>query len=118
MTGRRTPVILGLVALLLAFLSGYAVFTYLEQLTTLATVPVPRQSIPAGALISAALLQEREVPRSLLKEPIYTAAAELVGTRGANPTPAGAGNLSVARLSGARLSAGGRAHLECALHPD
>ncbi len=76
---RRTQLILGFVALLLAAGSGYGVYTYFDRLTTTATVPVPRVTIPAGALINAALLQEREVPRTLLEEPIYTTLESLVG---------------------------------------
>jgi Flp pilus assembly protein CpaB len=76
---RRTQLSLGLVALLLAAGAGYGVYTYFDQLTTTATVPVPNAPIPAGALISPELLQEREVPRTLLKEPIYTTAETLSG---------------------------------------
>jgi Flp pilus assembly protein CpaB len=76
---RRTQLILGFVALILALGAGYGVYTYFDRLTTTATVPVPQVPIPAGALISPELLQEREVPRTLLKEPIYTALEELVG---------------------------------------
>ena len=76
---RRTQVILGFVALLLAAGAGYGVYTYFDRLTTTATVPVPQVPIPAGALIGAELLQEREVPRTLLEEPIYTAEDALVG---------------------------------------
>jgi Flp pilus assembly protein CpaB len=76
---RKTQLILGLVALLIAAAAGYGVYTYFERLTTTATVPVPGGPIPAGALISPELLQEREVPRTLLKEPIYTTLESLVG---------------------------------------
>ncbi len=76
---RRTQLILGFLALILAVGSGYGVYTYFDRLTTTATVPVPRVPIPAGALISPELLQEREVPRTLLKEPIYTAIGGLAG---------------------------------------
>lgn len=69
---RRTQLILGFLALILAAGSGYGVYTYFDRLTTTATVPVPRVPIPAGALISPELLQAREVPRTLLQEPIYT----------------------------------------------
>jgi Flp pilus assembly protein CpaB len=76
---RRTQMILGFAALILALGAGYGVYTYFDRLTTTATVPVPQVPIPAGALISPELLQEREVPRTLLKEPIYTALEGLVG---------------------------------------
>lgn len=76
---RRTQLVLGFLALILAVGSGYGVYTYFDRLTTTATVPVPRVPIPAGALISSELLQEREVPRTLLKEPIYTAIGGLAG---------------------------------------
>jgi Flp pilus assembly protein CpaB len=76
---RKSQLILGLVALLIAAAGGYGVYTYFERLTTTATVPVPGAPIPAGALINPALLQEREVPRTLLKEPIYTTLESLVG---------------------------------------
>jgi Flp pilus assembly protein CpaB len=76
---RRTQLVLGFLALILAAGSGYGVYTYFDRLTTTATVPVPQVPIPAGALISPELLQEREVPRTLLKEPIYTALEGLVG---------------------------------------
>ena len=76
---RRTQLILGVVALIFAAVAGYGVYTYFERLTTTATVPVPQVPIPAGALITADLLQEREVPRMLLREPIYTTLESLAG---------------------------------------
>lgn len=76
---RKAQLILGLVALLLALGAGYGVYTYFERLTTTATVPVPRVLIPAGALIAPELLTERDVPRTLLKEPIYTSREALSG---------------------------------------
>ncbi len=76
---RKTQLILGLLALLLALGAGYGVYTYFERLTTTATVPVPRVPIPAGALIAPELLTERDVPRTLLDEPIYTSREALAG---------------------------------------
>ncbi len=76
---RKTHLILGLLALLLAGGAGYGVYVYFERLTTTATVPVPRVPIPAGALIAPELLTERDVPRTLLNEPIYTSRVALAG---------------------------------------
>ena len=76
---RRTQLILGFLALILAVGSGYGVYTYFDRLTTTATVPVPRVPIPTGALIRPDLLREREVPRMLLKEPIYPSLESLAG---------------------------------------
>jgi hypothetical protein len=76
---RRTQLILGFLALILAAGSGYGVYTYFDRLTTTATIPVPRVPIPAGALIDPELLQEREVPRTLLEEPIHTTVESLAG---------------------------------------
>ncbi len=76
---RKAQTLFGLLALLLAVASGYAVFSFFEQWTTTARVPVPNQVIPAGGLIDAALLTEREVPRALLDEPVYSRSSDLVG---------------------------------------
>ncbi len=76
---RKVQTLLGCVALLLAGVSGYAVYVYFDRLTTLATLPVPAQVIPAGSLILPEMLTEREVPRALLDEPVYVAAADLAG---------------------------------------
>jgi hypothetical protein len=76
---RKAQTLLGFLALLLAGVSGYAVYIFFDRLTTLATLPVPAQVIPAGALIQPEMLAEREVPRALLDEPVYQAASELAG---------------------------------------
>lgn len=76
---RKAQTLLGFLALLLAGVSGYAVYIFFDRLTTLATLPVPAQVIPAGALILPEMLAEREVPRALLDEPVYQAASELAG---------------------------------------
>ncbi len=76
---RKTQTLLGVLALLLALISGVGAYWFLGTFAATATVPVPRQIIPAGALISPDLLEIREVPRVLLQEPIYTAANDLLG---------------------------------------
>ncbi len=76
---RKTQTLLGVLALLLALISGVGAYWFLGTFAATATVPVPRQIIPAGALISPDLLEIREVPSVLLQEPIYTAANDLLG---------------------------------------
>ncbi len=76
---RKTQTLVGLLALLLAVLSGGAVYWFLGTFAATTRLPVPNQPIPAGALITTALLTEREVPRALRQEPIYTEASDLVG---------------------------------------
>jgi len=76
---RRTQAVFGFVALALAAASGYAVYVFLDRLTTLATLPVPAQVIPAGGLIVPEMLAVREVPRALLDEPVYRTTDDLVG---------------------------------------
>lgn len=76
---RRTQSMLGVAALILALGAGAFVYLFFGRLATMATVPVPASPIPAGALISPDLLTAREVPRTLLEEPIYTDAADLSG---------------------------------------
>jgi len=76
---RKAQTVLGFLALLLAGISGYAVYVFFDRFTTLATLPVPAQVIPAGALILPEMLAEREVPRALLDEPVYQAMTDLAG---------------------------------------
>jgi len=76
---RKTQTLLGVLALLLALISGGGAYWFLGTFAAMTTVPVPRQIIPAGALISPDLLEDREVPRTLLQEPIYTDATDLLG---------------------------------------
>ncbi len=75
----KSQAVLGCLALLLAALSGYAVWRFFDRLTLTTTLPVPNQAIPAGAWIEAGMLTERVVPRALAAEPVYTRAADLVG---------------------------------------
>ena len=76
---RKTQTMLGVLALLLALVSGVGAYWFLGTFAATTTVPVPCQIIPAGALISPALLEDREVPRTLLQEPIYTKVDDLLG---------------------------------------
>ena len=76
---RKTQTVLGVLSLLLALVSGGGAYWFLGTFAAMTTVPVPRQIIPAGALISPALLVDREVPRTLLQEPIYTSVDDLQG---------------------------------------
>ena len=76
---RKTQTLLGVLALLLALVSGVGAYWFLGTFAATTTVPVPCQIIPAGALISPALLVDREVPRTLLQEPIYTSVEDLQG---------------------------------------
>ncbi len=86
---RRAQTIIGVIALALALLSGGGVYWFLGTFAATAMLPVPNQPIPAGALITAALLTEREAPRALLHEPLYTDAADLVGQVAQVPLAAG-----------------------------
>jgi Flp pilus assembly protein CpaB len=76
---RRTQSLLGLLSLLLAGVTGAGVYLFFGRFATTTTVPVPKVAVPAGALLSPSLLVEREAPRALLDEPIYTQIEELVG---------------------------------------
>jgi Flp pilus assembly protein CpaB len=82
---RRTQIILALISLLLAGLAGVYVLTTFNQMVTTARVVTPAQTIPAGALIEASMLTERDVPRPLLDEAIYANAREVVGQVAAIP---------------------------------
>lgn len=77
---RKAQALWGFLALLLAGVSGYGVYLFFDRLTTTATLPVPGEVIPAGALIAPHMLAEREVPRALLDEPVYTSREQLAGT--------------------------------------
>lgn len=66
-----------------ALASGGATFAYVsqaaERLIVTTPVVVPAAVIPPYAMISADDLTTKDVPRSLLSEPIYTEASQLIG---------------------------------------
>lgn len=77
---RKAQAFWGLLALLLAGISGCGVYLFFDRLTTTVTLPVPNRIISAGTLIAPHMLAEREVPRALLDEPVYTSWEQLAGT--------------------------------------
>lgn len=82
---RRTQILLALIALMLAGAAGLYVFTTFNQMVATAQVTTPANTIPAGALIDATMLTERDVPRPLLEEAIYANARDLIGKVAAVP---------------------------------
>jgi Flp pilus assembly protein CpaB len=82
---RRTQLILALIALVLAAGAGLYVYAAFNQMVATARVVTPATTIPAGTLIDAKLLTEREVPRPLLDEAIYASATDLIGKVAAVP---------------------------------
>ena len=82
---RRTQAILAVISLLLAGAAGLYVYAAFNQMVATAKVVTPATAIPAGALIDAKFLTEREVPRPLLDEAIYASAADLIGKVAAVP---------------------------------
>jgi len=86
---RKTQTIIGTIALILAIAAGLGAYWFLDAFAATAVIAVPAQAIPAGALITPGLLEEREVPRALLDEPIYATAADLYGKVAQVPLAAG-----------------------------
>ena len=86
---RKTQTIIGIIALVLAIAAGLGAYWFLDAFAATAVIAVPAQAIPAGALITPGLLEEREVPRALLDEPIYATAADLYGKVAQVPLAAG-----------------------------
>ncbi len=86
---QRTQTLLALVAFLLGIVTFMAAYWYLGTVAATTQLPAPNQPIPAGALITPAMLTVREAPRALLNEPIYTQAADLVGKVAQVPLAAG-----------------------------
>jgi len=86
---RKTQTIIGSIALILAVAAGLGAYWFLDAFAATAVIAVPAQAIPAGALITPGLLEEREVPRALLDEPIYATAADLYGKVAQVPLAAG-----------------------------
>ena len=86
---RKTQTLIGIIALILAIAAGLGAYWFLDAFAATAVIAVPAQAIPAGALITPGLLEEREVPRALLDEPIYATAADLYGKVAQVPLAAG-----------------------------
>ena len=86
---RKTQTLMGIIALILALAAGLGAYWFLDAFAATAVIAVPAQAIPAGALITPGLLEEREVPRALLDEPIYATAADLYGKVAQVPLAAG-----------------------------
>lgn len=82
---RRTQILLSLISLVLAAAAGLYVFSTFNQMVATARVVTPAITIPAGALIDAKMLTERDVPRPLLDEAIYANAGDLIGKVAAVP---------------------------------
>lgn len=76
---RRTQMFLALVSLLVGAGSGLLVYSWFDQMVTVARVVTPVQAIPAGALIRPEMLTTKEVARPLLKEDIYIRPEDLAG---------------------------------------
>jgi len=80
MKNRRTwLLVVGAIALLAAVGGGLYAYRFYESLVTTAKVVTVVAPLPPYTLITSALVQERSVPRPILKEPIYRTPGELVG---------------------------------------
>jgi len=83
------PVIIVL-GLAIALVSGVYGKRQFERFVVTTEVVVPRVSIPAHTIVSRELLTRREVPRSLVQEPICQREEEVVGQVALGLLPAGA----------------------------
>jgi hypothetical protein len=71
--------VVGTLALLAAVGGGFYAYRFYDSLITMAKVVTVTVAVPPYTLLTADMLDERSVPRSLLAEPIYRAPAELAG---------------------------------------
>lgn len=96
-------IFLGLAA---AILSGAYAKRQFERLVVTTSVVVPKVDIPAHTIVSRKLLAEKEVPKTLLREPICRDASEVVGKVSLGVLPAGAViyRSQLAPLEGFRLT--------------
>ena len=79
MMSRRTQIVIGIIALLVASGAGLLLYANFSRMVTTTQVVSPARLIPAGALIESSMLSTREVPRPLLNEDIYVKVDDLVG---------------------------------------
>lgn len=75
----RWRFVIGVFSLLIAAAAAVVGNVYYEQLVATIEVPVAAVPIEPYTVISPAMLTTREVPRSLVTEPIYQTASGLVG---------------------------------------
>ena len=71
--------IVGLLSLLAAAGGGLYAYRFYDALVTTATAVTVSGPVPPYTALTPEMLVERDVPRGILDEPIYTTAAELVG---------------------------------------
>ncbi|MBU0495712.1 MAG: SAF domain-containing protein [Chloroflexi bacterium] len=76
---RRLTFILATICLIVAVVVGLVAWTQYDTLISTAAIVVPARTIPPYTIITAHDLTTRELPRTLLREPIYREARELVG---------------------------------------
>ena len=81
---RRTQILLALISLMLAGAAGLYVFTTFNQMVATAQVTTPANTIPAGALIDATMLTERDVPPDVARDTLCVALM-LIQLRAAMP---------------------------------
>lgn len=72
-----------------ALSTGYVLLTNSEELITTRPIVVASEPIPAYTVITEDLLTERELPSTLVREPIFVSAEEMVGRVSTVPIPAG-----------------------------
>jgi hypothetical protein len=76
---RRISLLLAGVCLIIALAVGGFAWLQYDRLVASAAIVVVAQPIPPYTIITASHLTQRELPRTLLQEPIYQTAAEAIG---------------------------------------
>lgn len=76
---RKAQIIIAVITAVIGIAVLIVARTTFGRMVTTATIVTPAVDIPAGALISPEMLEEREVPRPLLEEDIYVRSSDLVG---------------------------------------
>lgn len=79
MRNQKWFLIVGLLSLLAAVGGGAYAYRFYDAMVTTARVVTVARPVPPYTLLSAALLVEREVPRGILQERIYTSVEQLAG---------------------------------------
>ena len=85
---RRVSIAVLAMSLVAALSTGYLLLTNSEALITTRPFVVASQAIPAYAVISRDLLTERQLPATLIEEPIFVSPDELLGLITTVPIPA------------------------------
>lgn len=71
--------IVGLLSLLAALGGGLYAYRFYDALVTTATAVTVAGPVPSYTLLTVEMLVERDVPRGILQEPVYTSVEQLVG---------------------------------------